>query len=410
MLFYLVRIDQSLPSFLFIRLILVAKLKLLELVQQLFEAWKNIKPSQITELDYKMIIVLLCEEGLLDDAASALKEMKADSLSVSLQTYNSILRGLVNEGRFKDVSFFLYQLKEQDLVPDVDTYKGLIRAYGKNRMFDEMDLCVKKMEADGCLLDYVTYNLLIREYSRGGLIHHMERATQILFSKRMYIQPSTLYSILEVYTNFGILSKMERAYIRVLNSKVPLAEDLIGKMASVYLENFMFSRLDELGLNHPWTEIGELSWCLRLLSHACLSSQRGMDTIIDKMEEERVPWSVTLMNIVLLAHLKLKDIKQLRILLSQLPARDVKPDIVTVGVLLDMKRIGIDVNGTLHAWRRTGFLYGDVELRTDPLVTTAIGKGLCLNCYEQIFSGLEPEASDRKRWTYSSLINLVSEI
>lgn len=388
---------------------MVAKLKLLELVQQLFEAWKNIKPSRTTDFIYKKMIVLLCEEGLLDDAASTLKEMKTNSLSASLATYNSILHDLANRGRFKEVSFFLYQLKEQDLVPDADTFKGLFRAFGRNKMFDEMDLCMKKMKASGCLLDHVTYNLLIREYSRGGLIYHMEHFTRILLSRRMYLQPSTLVSILEVYTKFGILDKMERAYLRVLNSKVPLTEDLIRKMASVYLENFMFSRLDELGLNHPWTEIGDLSWCLRLLSHACLSSHRGIDSITDKMEEERVPWSVTLINIVLLACLKMKDCKRLRILLSELPARNMKPDVVTVGVLLDLNKIGFDGIGTLHAWRRMRFLYGDVELRTDPLVLAAFEKGLFLNCYEEIKSSLAPEASSGKRWTYSSLINLVSE-
>ncbi|KAK4772765.1 hypothetical protein SAY86_014540 [Trapa natans] len=376
----------------------------------LFEAWKNIKPSRTTEFNYHKMTVLLCQEGLLDDAASTLKEMKTSSPSACLATYNSMLQDLANMGRFKEVSFFLYLVNEQDIVPDVHTFKVLIRAYGGNRMFDEMNLCVRKMEACGCLSDHVTYNLLIREYSRGGLIHHMERFTRTLLSKRMYIQPSTLLSILKVYMDFGIVEKMERAYVRALNSKVTLTEDLIRKMASLYLENFMFSRLDDLGVNHPWTEIGVLSWCLRLLSHACLSSHRGIDTIIENMEEERVPWSLTLINVLLLAHLKMKDFKHLRILFFELSARNMKPDAVTVGILLEVIKIGFDGAGTLHAWRTMGFLNGDVEMRTDPLVLAALEKGLFLSCYEEIKSTLEPEAArNGKRWKYSSLIDLVSK-
>ncbi|PKI61158.1 pentatricopeptide repeat-containing protein At4g14190, chloroplastic [Punica granatum] len=379
-------------------------------ILRLLEAWKNVKPSWITATDYERIMELLCEEDLLDDAVSVLKEMETSGLRASLETYNSILHSFANLGRFEEVSSFLNEMKEQGFVPDTDTYRGLIRAYGKHKKFDEMGLCMKKMEANGHLPDYVIYNVLIREYSRGGLIHCMESVYRTLLSKRMYIQPSTLVSVLEVYTNLGILDKMERAYVRVSNSKVLLREDLIRKMTSVYIKNLMFSRLDDLGLNHPSTDIGDLSWCLRLLSHACLSSQRGIDSIVDKMEEERVPWSVTFINTILLAYLKMKDIKRLRVSLSQLPAGNVKPDMVTVGVLLDAKRIGFDATGTLHGWRRMRFLDHDAEMRTDPLVLSAFGKGRFLRSCEEVYSSLEPEARGRKRWTYANLIDLVSKV
>lgn len=372
--------------------------------------WKDRKPSRLTEFNYEMIILLLCEEGLMDEAVSAFQEMKNNYLRTSVEIYNSIVHGYANRGSFDDALLFLDEMRENDLGPDNKTYNGLIRAYGKYKMYDELGMCVKQMELTGCLPDHVTYNLLIQEFSRAGLLQQMEKVQRTMFSKRMYLQPSSLVSMLDAYANFGILAKMEKAYIRVLNAKIPLKEDLIRKLAGIYIENYMFSRLDDLGHHYSSSSGSELPWCLRLLSSACLLSNKGMDLVVGEMEEAGVPWSMTLANTVFLALLKMKDFKYLRTLLLQLPAEGLEPDIVTVGVLLDANRIGFDGFPILNAWRRMGFLDRDVEMETDPLVLTAFGKGHFLRRCEDIYYSFELENRAKTRWTYNTLIDSVSEL
>ncbi|KAK9283433.1 hypothetical protein L1049_011675 [Liquidambar formosana] len=344
----------------------------------------------------------------MEEAVLALQEMKSLGISPSVEIYNSIIHGFAKKGKFDDALFSLNEMEEISLTPDGETYDGLIQAYGNYKMYDEIGICVKKMESDGCLLDHVTYNLLIQEFSRGGLLKRMERVYQTLLSKRMDLQHSTLVAMLEAYAKFGLLEKMEKVYGRVLNSKTPLKDDLVRKLAGVYIENYMFTRLDDLGLDlSSKTSRTDLVWCLRLLSHACLLSRKGMDSIIGEMEVAKVSWNITVANIILLAYLKMKDFKHLRILLSELPTHRVKPDIVTVGILFDANRNGFDGTGALNSWRRMGFLAKTVEMNTDPLVLTAFGKGHFLRSCEEIYSSLEPKAREKKIWTYQSLIDLV---
>ncbi|QHN96290.1 hypothetical protein S83_062710 [Arachis hypogaea] len=110
----------------------------------------------------------------------------------------------------------------------------------------------------------------------------------------------------------------------------------------------------------------------------------------------------------MLAYVKMRDFKSLRILLSLLPMYRVKPDIVTVGIVFDANRIGFDGSGTLEAWRRMRYHYRVVEMETDSLVLTAFGKGHFLKSCEEIYSSLHPEYRERKTWTYHDLITLVS--
>ncbi|KAF8014157.1 hypothetical protein BT93_H0103 [Corymbia citriodora subsp. variegata] len=379
-------------------------------ILKVFNMWKDRISSRLTEFNYETIILLLCEEGLMDDAVTAFQEMKNNCLRASVEIYNAIVHGYANRGSFDDALSFLDEMRENDLGPDNKTYNGLIQAYGKYKMYDELGMCVKQMELNGCLPDHVTYNLLIREFSRAGLLQQMERLQRTMFSKRMYLQPSSLVSMLDAYANFGILAKMEKAYIRVLKAKIPLKEDLIRKLAGIYIENYMFSRLDDLGRHYSSSSSSNLPWFLRLLSNACLLSVKGMDLVVGEMEEVGVPWSMTLVNTVFLALLKMKDFKHLRTLLLQLPVEGLKPDIVTVGVLLDANQIGFDGFQILDAWRTMGFLYRDVEMETDPLVLTAFGKGHFLRSCEDIYYTFELENRAKTRWTYNTLIDSVSEL
>ncbi|KAJ1426692.1 Tetratricopeptide-like helical domain superfamily [Sesbania bispinosa] len=358
-------------------------------ILQVFDMWKNIETSRINELNYNKIISLLCEEGMMEGALSALQEMKIQGLKPSLDTYNPIIHGLSRE--------------------DTETYDGLIRAYGKFQMYDEMGKCVKKMELDGCSPDHVTYNILIQEYAQGGLLQRMEKLYQRMLSKRMQLQSSTLVAMLDAYAIFGIVEKMEKFYRKLLNSKTCLEDDLIRKLAEVYIKSYMFSRLEDLGLELR-SAFGEsdLVWCLRLLSYACLLSRKGMDIIVREMQDAKARLNVTIANIIMLAYMKMRDFKHLRIFLSQLPIYGVKPDIITIGILFDAERIGFDGSGALETWRRMGYLYRIVEMKTDSLVLTAFGKGHFLKSYEEVYSSLHPQDRE-KSWTYYDLIALLSK-
>lgn len=370
--------------------------------------WKSKENSRINELNYEKIIGLLVDEGLIEEAVSALGEMKNHRVSPTLEIYYLVIHGFTRKGRFKDALFYLKEMEEIDLKPESDIFDSFIKAYGKYKMYDEMGQCVKQMESSGCLPDHGTYNLLIREFSRAGLLKQMERTYQIIISKRMDLQSSTLISMLEAYANFGIMDKMEKFLKKVLNSRTPLDDDLIRKIAGIYIDNYMFSRVEDLGIDLS-SKIGrtDLVWCLRMLSHACILSRKGMDSIVYEMEADGLPWNVTVANILLLTYLKMRDFKHLNIVLSELPARYVKPDIVTVGILFDAYRYGFDGTYILNIWRRMGFLDESIEMNTDALVLTSYGKGHFLKSFEEVYSSLEPNSVKGKVWTYHHLINLV---
>jgi len=371
--------------------------------------WRDVEKTRINEFNYEKIIGLLGEEGLMEDAVTAFMEMKSFGLCLSLEVYNSIIHGYARNGKFDDALFYLNQMNEMNLSSESDTYDGLIEAYGTYRMYDEMAMCLKKMELDGCSPDRYTYNLLIQKFAQGGLLTRMERVYQSMRTKRMKLQSSTLISMLEAYANFGIVEKMEKILRWAWNSKITVKEDLVRKLAGVYIANYMFSRLHDLAVDlTSITGRTDIVWCLHLLSHACLLSRRGMDAVVREMEDAKACWNITVANIILLAYLKMKDFTRLRILLSKLPEIGVEPDIVTFGILFDAEEIGFDGKECLEMWRKMGLLYRLVEMNTDPLALSAFGKGSFLRSCEEGYSSLEPNAREKKRWTYVDFINLVT--
>ncbi|CAK9139713.1 unnamed protein product [Ilex paraguariensis] len=377
-------------------------------VLQVFDSWKKKEKSRINEFNYEKIIGLLVEEGLIEEAVVGFEEMKSHGLKPSLDIYNSVIHGFARKGRFEDALCYMKGMEEIGLKPDTETYDGLIQAYGSHRMYDEMGQCVKEIESNGCLPDHVTYNLLIQEFARAGLLTKMESTYQTLLSKKMDLQSSTLIAMLEAYAYFGILDKMEKVYRRVLNSKTFLKEQLIRKLAGVYIENRMLSKLDDLGLDlSSNTGRTDLVWCLRILSHACLLSRKGMHSIVQEMESEKVPWNVTVANIILLSYLKMRDFKRLKVVLSELRARYVKPDIVTVGILFDACTFGFDGTSVKSTWGRLGLFDEAVEMNTDALALTAFGKGNFLRSCKELYSSLEAKDQKKEVWTYRRLINLV---
>ncbi|XP_043720489.1 pentatricopeptide repeat-containing protein At4g14190, chloroplastic [Telopea speciosissima] len=375
---------------------------------QVFDMWKNIEKSRINEVNYGKLIEFLGEVGLMDEAASLLRDMKSNALSPSLEIYNSLIHGFARKGEFDNALFYFEEIEEMKLKPLTKTYNGLIQAYGDYRMYDEMNSCVKRMELEGCVPDDDTYNVLIRELARGGLIRRMERVYRTLLSKRMSLQSSALIAMLEVYVNLGILEKMEKAYRKVLNTKTPLNEGLIRKLARVYIENHMFSRLEDLGLDIASRKgRTDLFWCLRLLSQACLLSKKGMSSIAYEMEIAKSSWNITVANIIALAYLKMRDLRLLDAVLSDIQTKSVKPDIVTIGVFFDADDVGFDGMRALDAWRGMGLLEESVAMDTDPLVLTAFGKGHFLRSCEEMYSSLGPEAREKRVWTYHDLIENV---
>ncbi|KAJ0075281.1 hypothetical protein Patl1_34955 [Pistacia atlantica] len=236
-----------------------------------------------------------------------------------------------------------------------NTYDGLIQSYGKYKMYSKIDMCLKQLKLDGCSPDQVTYNLLIREFARGDLLKRMEGACKSLRSKRLHLDSSTLVEMLEAYINFGTLRDMEKVYKSLLKSNAFLKEDLIRKLAEVFIKNHITGRTD-------------LVWCLGILSHACLLSQRGMKLVVLEMEDVKVPWNLSIANIIL--------------------------------------RFGFDETKILVMWRRIGLLDGSVKIDTDPLVLIAYGKGNFLKSFEEVYASLNPNARE-KEWTYRSLLDLL---
>ncbi|XP_024983420.1 pentatricopeptide repeat-containing protein At4g14190, chloroplastic [Cynara cardunculus var. scolymus] len=376
-------------------------------VLQVFDKWKSKDDSRVSEFNYQRIIRFLVEEGLVEDAVLSLKEMKnVQNLQASSEIYDSIIHGFIEKGRFEDALLYLKEMEDLEVKPHTSTYNGLIKAYAKNGLYDDMATCVKRMESNGCIPDQSTYNLLIREFSVAGLINMMEKTHRIVISKKMDVEASTMVAMLEVYSNFGLWDKMEKVYKRILRlrPKVYLQDDLIRKVAAVYMENCMFSKLDDMGINlYSKTGNTHIVWCLRMLSHARLLSRTGMESVGREMDYKKVQWSVSVANIMLFGYAKMKDFERLKVVLAEMRARGVKPDIVTCGILWDAHGFGFDGVGELDSWRKMGFFGDLVEFKTDPLVLDAFGKGGFLRTVAEL------DHRRSKVWTYEHLIELVEQ-
>ncbi|XP_076911436.1 pentatricopeptide repeat-containing protein At4g14190, chloroplastic-like [Bidens hawaiensis] len=369
-------------------------------VLKVFDKWSSRDESRASVFNYERIVRLLVDEGLVDVAVLALEDMKSiHGMQPSSEIYSLVIRGFIEKGRFEDALSHLKVMEDNDMKPYTSVYNGLIKSYAKNGLYDEMAKCVKRMESNGCFPDQSTYNLLIKEFSFAGLIKMMERTYRIVVSKKMDLEGSTVVAMLEAYANFGDLEKMEKVYRTILRLKprVYLKDDLVHKVASVYIENYMFSKLDDMGINlYSRTGNSNVVWCLRMLSHACLLSRTGMESIVREMDYRKAKWSVTIANTMLFAYAKMKDFRHFKGVILEMAARDVKPDIVTYGILYDAH--GFD---ELDYWRKRGFFMDVVELKTDPLVLVAFGKGNFLKIVEEV------DHTKSQIWSYEHLIDLV---
>ncbi|KAK1412026.1 hypothetical protein QVD17_32964 [Tagetes erecta] len=369
-------------------------------VLQVFDKWSSRDESRVSVLNYERIVRLLVDEGLVDVAVLAVnKMMYVNGMQPSSNICHSIVHGFVEQGRFEDALFHVKVMEDSNMKPHTSVYNGLIKCYAKNSLYDDMAKCVKRMEANGCYPDQSTYNLLIKEFALAGLIKRMERTYRIAISKKMDLESSTMVAMLEAYADFGDLGKMEKVYKTVLRLKprVCLKDDLIRKVAGVYVESYMFSKLDDMGIN-LYSRSGNTSmvWCLRMLAHACLLSRMGMDSIVREMDYRKFRWNVTIANTMLFAYVKMKDIERVKGVILEMEARNVKPDIVTCGILYDAH--GFD---ELGYWKKMGFFGDVVELKTDPLVLVAFGKGDFLRIVE------ENDDTKSRIWCYKDLIDLV---
>lgn len=366
--------------------------------------------SRASVVNYFQIIRLFCENNQIDKAMLIFQDMEKHGIPPSVPIYNAIIHGFARIKEFEESKALLTRMVEDDgLSPIPETYNGLIQAYGSHGFYDDMSKCVKMMESAGCSPNELTYNTLIQEFSRGRLLEKMEKFYRTLLSNRMNLQTSTLIAMLKAYSDLGILEKMERIYLKVLNSNGYIEKDLIRKVAKVYIENCRFARLEEFGYGISGrTGRTELVWCILLLSAAGLLSRRGMNSIAREMEISKVRLSTTFANIFALFYLKIKDFKALNGVFSEAVKHRAEPDMLTVCILFDARLVGYDCTNVLEKWRRYGYLEAGVEMRTDPLVMSAFGKGTSMLKCGKIYSSLGSEAKGKKLWKYSDLIRLVS--
>ncbi|CAL9195202.1 unnamed protein product, partial [Musa hybrid cultivar] len=375
---------------------------------KVFDSWKKIEMTRTSVANYSRIIKLFCRGNLMSEAMSAFQAMEECGLVPSLAIYNAIIHGFARKKDFDNSNVTFRMMLEAGLLPTPDTYNGLIRAYGSFGLYDEMSKCVKRMESSGCFPDEVTYNTLITEFARSGLTEKMERVCRVLNSKHMKLQISTLVAMLEAYADLGMLEKMEKAYHRVLRSNGFIKENLIRKLATVYIENYRFAQLEDLG-NGISAKSGrtDLVWYIMLLSSACLLSKKGVESLVQEMKLAKVTVNITITNILAHFYLKMKDFRSLDIVFLQAKANKVKPDVMTFGVFFDACKIGYDGTWILEQWIKNGSLEEAVGLKADQLVVTAFGKGFFLKLCEKHYSSLHPKEKEKKRWRYSDMIKLV---
>ncbi|CAN6442027.1 unnamed protein product [Victoria cruziana] len=330
---------------------------------------------------------------------------------------SSALRFLKEEAGLAESKHFLKQLEADALDPQTITF--LIRAYGRLGLYDDLSRFAKSV---GTLLDAATSNLLIVEFASAGLVGKMEEHARRLLSARLPLKPKTNTAMLEAYADLGCLQKMDEVFFadRTRSTFVP-GDRLVRKMAMVYLQNYRFSRLEDLG-REVSLKVGRrtpLACCLELLSHACILSRKGMDAVAREVKAAGM-WEedVSFANAVALAYLKMKDPRSLSWwLASQFRSpplgggNGVRPDMVTFGVAIDGYSSGLlGDGGVLLQWMKRGFLNEAADTRTDPLVIAAFGKGAFHRACEERYTALHLNlrAKETSSWSYQELLRLVS--
>ncbi|CAA6668198.1 unnamed protein product [Spirodela intermedia] len=373
----------------------------------IFDEWRRRRsPGRATAANFSRLARLLCGGGAMEEAGSVFRQMAALDLPVPVSVYNSLVDGLAGDGDLAGAGEALRRMPELGLSPSPETFHGLLRAFGRKGMYDEMRLPPNAS----------TFNLLIMEFAGGGLLEKMEATHRTLLSRRMKLLPAAVAAMIQAYAEVGNLEKMEKMYRRFSGCRAPLREDLIRKMALVYIQNYRFARLEEFG-NEIASRTGRnrrthLVWRLLLLAAALLLSRRGMESIAGEMKAAEVTPHITFTNSIALAHAKMKDFRDLEALLSKIGEEDggeLRPDLVTVGVLFDACSDGFNGGRVLDIWRRRRFLEQSAVMETDPLVIAAFGKGRFIkSCEEAFFSTVGGgEEGSRKAWTYVDLIRLV---
>ncbi|KAF3781743.1 Pentatricopeptide repeat-containing protein [Nymphaea thermarum] len=357
-------------------------------------------------------------------AAAATTTIRSDPVDVSRRKPNatdqlsSALRFLKDEAGLEEAKHFLKQLEGDSL--DCQAIAFLIQAYGHLGLYDDLSRFAKSV---GHLLDEATYNLLLIEFASAGLVGKMEEHARRLLSARLPLKPKTKTAMLEAYASLGCLQKMDDAFFANRNRSTLVPGDrLVRKMAMVYLQNYRFSRLEDLG-RQVSLRAGRrtpLACCLELLSHACILSRKGMDAVAREVKAAGV-WAedASFANAVALAYLKMKDPKslswwlasQFRILPHGGGGDGVRPDMVTFGVAMDGYSSGLlGGGGVLQQWVKRGFLNEAAATRTDPLVIAAFGKGAFHRACEERYMTLHLNLREKElsSWSYQELLRLVS--
>ncbi|XP_031487539.1 pentatricopeptide repeat-containing protein At4g14190, chloroplastic [Nymphaea colorata] len=349
--------------------------------------------------------------------------IRSDPVDVSRRKHNatdqlsSALRFLKEEAGLEEAKHFLKQLEGDNL--DCQAIAFLIQAYGRLGLYDDLSRFAKSV---GHLLDEATYNLLLVEFASAGLVGKMEEHARRLLSARLPLKPKTKTAMLEAYANLGCLQKMDDAFFANRNRSTFVPGDrLVRKMAMVYLQNYRFSRLEDLG-RQVSLRAGRrtpLACCLELLSHACILSRKGMDAVAREVKAAGV-WAddASFANAVALAYLKMKDPKSLSWWLASqfriLPhggGDGVRPDMVTFGVAMDGYSSGLlGDGGVLQQWVKRGFLNEAAATRTDPLVIAAFGKGAFHRACEERYMTLHLNSREKElsSCSYQELLRLVS--
>ncbi|XP_078447578.1 pentatricopeptide repeat-containing protein At3g42630-like [Wolffia australiana] len=310
----------------------------------LFDEWRSISPSLSSPSNLSKMAQLLASAGAVAEASA-------------------IVAAIANTGLGP---------------PPVSVYNAMIRALGKKKMFDELSKLVKTMRSGGPQPDAATFNLLIMIFAQGRLLRKMEEAHRTVLSRKMYLLPGSVAAMVEAYAELDRVSDMEKMYRRLLAYPVfQLQDDLIRKIAMAYIRNYKFSGLEELG-NDVAARAGRsyVVWLLLLLGSGLFLSRRGMASVEREMGSAMVGSDISFVNIMALAHAKMKGFRDLEDLLLGFGKDGIlKPDLITVGVVFDACSCGFDAGRVIDVWRRRGFLERKVVLETDPLVVAGFGKG-----------------------------------
>ncbi|XP_031503075.1 pentatricopeptide repeat-containing protein At3g42630 [Nymphaea colorata] len=351
---------------------------------------------------FVLLIRALGKKGMPDVAEMLFMEMKVSGFEPNCATWSALILSFANNGFLSQAQAIWDEIINSSCRPNLDVISGLMDAYGKMGQFKDIERLLHEANSRDPDLSSEFYTSAIHCFGREGQLQMMEKTIKEMVSRGFKVtsQIGNVYVI--YYSRFGSLLEMETAYGRLKQSRLLIEKEAIRAISLAYIRERQFYKLGEflrdVGLKRRNSQ--NLLWNLLLLSYAANFKMKSLQREFLHMSEAGFSPDVTTFNIRALAFSRMSMFWDLHLTLEHMKHRNVAPDLITYGCIIDMymnKGLGRNLSFPLRSMN----IDASPQLVTDPIVYEVFGKGDFHSFCEILM-----ESRQKNEWTYSKLVGV----